>query len=215
MVFYVEEEEVWKCSKHPSKRRRSGICPTCLHDRLGSLCPDCHHPRPCPCVTASAESSSSSSSSSFGRVSNLIDGEPSFRRSRSVVVPFLRPRNPDRTSNSGRFSTPSFLSVLKRSKTKRAEPPKEESAVVINSGGDDVNFESNNRIEDFVGLVTRSRSVSVGTKSSMASGIFRRADVSSSPAKGRFWHFPSPLKAFRSSKAPKVGVQDRSPLHRG
>ncbi|XP_057777767.1 uncharacterized protein LOC130996273 [Salvia miltiorrhiza] len=215
MVVYVEEEEVWKCSKHPSKRRRSGICPACLRERLGTLCPDCHNARPCPCCATSAESSSSSSSSSFGRVSNLIDGEPSFRRSRSVAVPFLRPRN---AADSGRARTPSFLSLLKRSKTKRTTepPPKEKAEQSVADGVGEDNFESNNRIEDFVRMVSRSRSVSAGTTSAMASGLFRRRDdASAPPARAKFWHFPSPMKAFRKSKTPKVVLHDRSPLQRG
>lgn len=212
MACYVDEEEVWKCPKHPSKRRRNGICPTCLRDRLVSLCPDCANVRPCACVV-STTSSSSSSSSSLGRVSNLIDGEPSFRRSRSVAIPFLRSKNTEQTPNNGRVKTPSFLSVLKRSKTKRSEPTKEKNEGSVVNGSSNCDFDSHDRIEDFARMVTRSRSVSAGT-TAMASG-FRRVDVSSSPAKSKFWHFPSPMKAFRSSKTPKVLVHDRSPLHRG
>ncbi|KAL0409334.1 UNVERIFIED_CONTAM: hypothetical protein Sradi_1867800 [Sesamum radiatum] len=215
MACYVEEEEVWKCPTHPTKRRRNGICPTCLRDRLVTLCPDCAHARPCGCV-ASTESSSSSSSSSFGRVSNLIDGEPSFRRSRSLAIPFLRTRNStERTPNNGRTKTPSsFLSVLKRGKTKPNEQAKEmNKETAVSAGSNDENFDSHNRIEDFARMVTRSRSVSTGT-AGMASGL-RRVDVNSSPAKAKFWHFPSPMKAFRSSKTPKIPVQDRSPLPRG
>ncbi|KAL1568901.1 hypothetical protein AAHA92_00448 [Salvia divinorum] len=201
MAVYVEEEEVWKCPKHPSKRRRSGICPTCLRDRLGNLCPNCHNARPCPCSAASAESSSSSSSSSFSRVSNLIDGEPSFRRSRSVAVPFFRHRNADPTPKSGSARTPSFFSLLKRSKTKKSEP-----SVV----DEEENLESSDRIEDYVRMVSRSRSVNAGATSAMASGLFRRRDdAGASPARAKFWHFPSPMKAFRRSKTPKVVVQDR------
>ncbi|KAK4422949.1 hypothetical protein Salat_1877500 [Sesamum alatum] len=211
MACYVEEEEVWKCPTHPTKRRRNGICPICLRDRLVSLCPDCANVRPCGCVASSA-SSSSSSSSSFGRVSNLMDGEPSFRRSRSLAIPFLRMRNStERTPNNGRTKTPSLLSILKRGKTKANEQAKEmNKETAIDAGGNDENFDSHNRIEDFARMVTRSRSVSTGTNA-MASGL-QRVDVNSSPAKAKFWHFPSPMKAFRSSKTPKVPVQDRSPL---
>ncbi|XP_047968560.1 uncharacterized protein LOC125212430 [Salvia hispanica] len=196
MAVYVEEEEVWKCPKHPSKRRRSGICPTCLRDRLGNLCPICHNSRPCPC---SASSSSSSSSSSFSRVSNLIEGEPSFRRSRSLAVPFFR--------NTATAATPSFFSFLNRGKTKKSE----EQSV-------EVKLESNDRIEDYVRMVSRSRSVNAGgATSAMASGMFRRRDEpGASPARGKFWRFPSPMKVFRRSKTPKVVVQDRSsPFRRG
>ncbi|EYU44077.1 hypothetical protein ABFS82_05G072000 [Erythranthe guttata] len=200
MACYVEEEEVWKCPKHPSKRRRNGICPTCLRDRLVTLCPDCHNPRPCACAAAST-----TSSSSFG-------GEPSFRRSRSVAIPFLRSRNGE--PHNSRVRTPSsFMSILKRSTTKRSggggEPAPEKTEP---ASANDENFNSNNRIEDFARMVTRSRSVSAGT--AMTSG-FRLEESNSSPAKGKFWNFPSPMKAFRSSRTPKVVIQDRSPLHRG
>ncbi|XP_047975963.1 uncharacterized protein LOC125218352 [Salvia hispanica] len=203
MAVYVGDEEVWKCPKHPSKRRRSGICPACLRDRLGSLCPSCHTARPCSC---SAESSSSSSSSSS---SNLVDAEPSFRRSRSVAVPFFRSKHGEDTpGSSGSARTPSFLSMLKRSKTKRAElppKPKSEQSVIVN---DEESLESNDRIEDYVRMVSRSRSVNVGASSAMASGMFRRRDdAAASPARAKFWHFPSPMKVFRSSKTPKVVIQ--------
>ncbi|GFP94967.1 hypothetical protein PHJA_001641100 [Phtheirospermum japonicum] len=199
MACYVEEE-VWKCPKHPSKRRRNGICPVCLRDRLVGLCPHCANVRPCACVVST--SSSSSSSSSFSRV---IDGEPSFHRSRSVAIPFLRSRNSEQAASK----TPSFLSILKMSKTKRCDQAAERGEGFV----DEINFESHNRIEDFARMITRSRSVSVGT-TAMTSG-FRRSKDNSSPAKGKFWHFPSPMTVFRSSKTPKVIVQDRSPLHRG
>ncbi|KAJ0989950.1 hypothetical protein J5N97_008306 [Dioscorea zingiberensis] len=106
------EEEVWRCRKHPSVTP-FGVCPFCLRDRLRLLCPDCAQARPCECAaTAAAPSISSSSSSSFssfssidlvrsssvsaigavGRVSNLIDSEQAFGRSRSVAIPFARRR---------------------------------------------------------------------------------------------------------------------------
>ncbi|PIN25572.1 hypothetical protein CDL12_01678 [Handroanthus impetiginosus] len=182
-AYHAEEEQGWKCPKHPSKRRRNGICATCLRDRLLNLCPDCANVRPCPCLSTSTTSSSSSSSSSS-----------SFRRSRSVAIPFLR-------SNTVRAKTPSSLSVLWRNKTKGCES--------INLNGDDENFETNNRIEDFARMITRSRSVSAA-ETAMALGL-RRANVSSSPAKRKSWLFSSPMKLFRNSRT----VQDRSPLSRG
>ncbi|KAL3619473.1 hypothetical protein CASFOL_037043 [Castilleja foliolosa] len=197
MACYVEEE-VWKCPKHPSKRRRNGICPVCLRDRLDSLCPHCANVRPCACVAST--SSSSSSSSSFSR------GEPSFHRSRSVAIPFLR----SRSNNNGAIKTPSFLSILKRSKTKRCDEAAERDEEFV----DEIDYiERYNKIEDFARMITRSRSVSVGT-TAMTSGL-RRSKDSSSPAKGKSWHFPSPMTVFRSSKTPKAIIQDRSPLHRG
>lgn len=175
MTIYVEEEQVWKCPKHPSKRRRNGVCPACLRDRLVSLCPDCGVLRPCPCAASTTSSSSSSS-----------DAEPSFRRSRSLAIPFLR----------SSVKTPSFFSGLMRSKTRRSDPMNE--AIM-----------HDNKIDDFARMVTRSRSVSAASTSS-ASGFRRGYGTSSTAAKSKFWNFP--LKAFRSSK---VVVQDRSPLQRG
>ncbi|KAL8520419.1 hypothetical protein ACS0TY_011079 [Phlomoides rotata] len=116
MTIYVEEEEVWKCPKHPSRRRRNGVCPACLRDRLVSLCPDCGGIRPCPCPSSSSSSSS--------------EGEPSFRRSRSLAIPFLSRVN---------SKTPSFLSVLTRSSTRRSDPA--------------VDGFENNRIQDFARYV--------------------------------------------------------------
>ncbi|KAM0934139.1 putative protein OCTOPUS [Dioscorea sansibarensis] len=104
----LPEEEIWRCRKHPAMTAY-GVCPFCLRDRLRLLCPDCAQARPCACAAPSISSSSSSSFSSFssvdlvrsssvsgvgvvGRVSNLIESEPAFRRSRSVAVPLVRRR---------------------------------------------------------------------------------------------------------------------------
>ncbi|XP_073025241.1 uncharacterized protein [Primulina eburnea] len=198
-LYLIEEEEAWKCPKHPSKKRRSGVCPACLRHRLGVLCPNCANSRPCSCPsnTASASSSSSSPFSFFSGAYFSSDGEPSLRRSRSVGIPFLR-------SGSLRAKTPSFLSVLKRSGTKKTT----ENQELSDYGNIDENSESKSRIEDFSRMITRSRSVSSTTT---ATG-FRRPDVGSSPARWKLWNFPSPMKVFRSAK---VTVQNRSPLHRG
>uniref|UniRef100_A0A6N2JZG2 Uncharacterized protein n=1 Tax=Salix viminalis TaxID=40686 RepID=A0A6N2JZG2_SALVM len=127
MALYVDEEEIWKCPKHPFKRRRTGICHVCLRERLSSLCPDCANPRPCACYATAAFSSSGSSSlsssshrlssaagvGSVGRVSNLIDREPAFRRSRSLAVPFLRSKpSADQNYNSHKTLS-SFWSLFK------------------------------------------------------------------------------------------------------
>ena len=102
MALYLDEEEIWKCPKHPSKRRRSGICHICLRDRLVTLCPDCANVRPCSCY-ATSSSSSSSFLSRFsgaddgvgfvGRVHNLIEQELGLRRSHSMAIPFLLSRS--------------------------------------------------------------------------------------------------------------------------
>ncbi|KAH6778773.1 hypothetical protein C2S52_010010 [Perilla frutescens var. hirtella] len=189
-AYRVEEEQLWKCPKHPSKRRRHGVCPTCLRDRLVTLCPNCGNVRPCPCSASAgftSASSSSSSSSSYG------GGEPSFSRSRSLAIPFFLRSNPNRVH------TASFLSVFRRSKSKKGG-----AGDARNVDGDE-KVESNDKIDDFARMISRSRSVGVGTAAA-ASG-----DVNSSPAKGRFWN----LKAFRSSKTPKAGnVQDQSSLNK-
>ncbi|XAR70636.1 hypothetical protein NMG60_11027550 [Bertholletia excelsa] len=224
MAFYADEEEVWKCPKHPSKRRKSGICPTCLRERLNALCPDCATVRPCSCCPSGATSSSSSSSSSFsffsysgsvresaggvgsvGRVSNLIDSEPSFRRSRSVAIPFFRSRFAASRNSSDPFpplptqsNRSSFWSVFKMQKTKKNEEAREEEDT------------KRSEIEpEDKAMMMRSRSVSVPVASSAGAGGLR-----SSWRKSRGWHFPSPMKAFRHSKTAKV-VQERSPLPRG
>uniref|UniRef100_A0A5B7B4D0 Uncharacterized protein n=1 Tax=Davidia involucrata TaxID=16924 RepID=A0A5B7B4D0_DAVIN len=211
MAFYMDEEDVWKCPKHPSKRRRSGICPICLRDRLITLCPDCANVRPCACcTTTTTTSSSSSSSSSFslfsstgvgavGRVSNLIDSEPAFRRSRSVGIPFFRSVNMKPPPPRNR-SKSSFWSVFKTHKSKKDEEPNDE----------EVNKSEIVMEDDYARrMMMRSRSVSVPVASNSGAGEFR-----SSSTKGRRWHFPSPIKAFRQSKTSKV-VQERSPLYRG
>ncbi|XP_073120720.1 uncharacterized protein [Henckelia pumila] len=198
-LYLIEEEEAWKCPKHPSKKQRSGVCPACLRHRLGILCPNCANSRPCPCPCPCPSPAGSSSSSSF-----FSDGEPSLRRSRSVAIPFIR-------SGSLRSKSPSFVSVLKRSGTKKTKEKEEFSdhhSNMINIDIIDDNSESKSRIEDFSRMITRSRSVSTTT----AATVFRRTEVGSSPAKWKWWNFPSPMKVFRSAK---VMVQDRSPLHRG
>ncbi|XP_020574810.1 uncharacterized protein LOC110020877 [Phalaenopsis equestris] len=99
-AYLFDEQRLWKCPKHPLKHRH-GVCPNCLRDRLLLLCPDCANPRPCGCLPSSSSSFSSISSmdpprssfGAFGRIGNLIDGEPAFRRSRSAAFVFLRPRS--------------------------------------------------------------------------------------------------------------------------
>ncbi|KAK9095485.1 hypothetical protein Scep_026954 [Stephania cephalantha] len=118
MGIVMEEDEIWKCRKHPSRRRAVGVCPICLRDRLVSLCPNCANVRPCACCSiggatttssASSTATTTTTSSSFslssssdlhrsggggvgavGRVASLIEKEPAFRRSRSAAFPFLR-----------------------------------------------------------------------------------------------------------------------------
>ncbi|KAJ8448462.1 hypothetical protein Cgig2_022090 [Carnegiea gigantea] len=210
MAFYAEEEDVWKCPQHPSKRRRSGICAVCLTERLAALCPDCAAVRPCVCSATRSATSSSSASSSFsinfsdvgsvGRIANLIDNEPSFRRSRSAAVFSIfrsarfsgdddRNRKDLPPAPEGKSNKYSIMSVFRRQKSSK----REEMAEVEN-------------IEEL--KLRRSRSV--------AASITAENEMRSSPAppKGKGWYFPSPMKVFRHSKASKI-VQERSPLHRG
>ncbi|GLT91226.1 hypothetical protein SLE2022_091240 [Rubroshorea leprosula] len=211
MAGYLNEEEVWKCAKHPSKRHRSGICPVCLRDRLASLCPDCAHTRPCTCSTVSTASSSSSSSSfsrfsasgvgSVGRVSNLIESEPALRRSRSLSVPFLRSK-PENYSErkydfSGKGKKSPFWSVFK---SKKRDSEGREGA------------KSRNVVEERRTMMKKSRSVAVPPVTSETNA----GEIKSSPApKWKGWFFPSPIKAFRQSRVSKLVFNVRSPLYRG
>lgn len=232
MALCLDEDEVWKCTKHPSKRRRRGICPICLRERLLALCPECANVRPCSCCATSSSSSSSSSSFSrfsfsvsgagagvgaVGRVHNLIENEPSLRRSRSMAIPFLRSRSrfsggdrdfdPDSTEESPALnrskSTRSFWSMFKSQKSNRSGVQEDRDSKKVLVGRDAVGDAS--RRTTATTTMMRSRSVAV----SGSGGRELRP-----PAKGRGWFFPSPIKAFRQSKASKVN-QERSPLYRG
>ncbi|KAM3322306.1 hypothetical protein P3S67_003457 [Capsicum chacoense] len=240
MAFYLDEEEIWKCPKHPSKRRRNGVCPVCLKDRLVILCPDCANVRPCACYASTASSSSSASSSfsifstssgrsnggggggcdgvcSAARVSNLIDSEPAFLRSRSVGIPFLRSRDKNSVERKNQQisnkmnKTPSFWSVFKLSSKSRRNGDNSEKEELKEGTKADI-FHDNNineitadRIEDFAKMMKRSRSMSV---------VITSISGKESPAKSKGWHFPSPMKVFRQSKASKL-AHERSPLYRG
>ncbi|MED6112033.1 hypothetical protein PIB30_057965 [Stylosanthes scabra] len=226
MALYLDEEEVWKCPKHPSKRRRSGICPICLRDRLITLCPDCANVRPCSCCPTTSSSSSSASSSfhrfsltgdsstvgNVGRVYTLIDREPSLRRSRSMAIPFLRSRSRfsgadsdldgagDSPAMNGSRSARSFWSLFRSHKNHKEHENEAKAALAVGDcdGGIDASRKT---------MMQRSRSVAVA----VAPGGERELRARS---KGKAWFFPSPMKAFRQTKVSKV-VQERSPLYRG
>lgn len=227
MALYVDEEEVWKCPKHPSKRRRTGICHVCLREKLSSLCPDCAHVRPCSCYYAAASiatttTSSGSASSSFsrfssvvaagigsvGRVSTLIESEPSFRRSRSLAVPFLRSKpavNQDytlRRDSATTTTTTSFWSLFKGTDANRSRRSEVEPNSVVS---EDDAMRKNDAKDERRRMLRKSRSVAVTSDSGVA-------DVRSS--KGRSWYFPSPIKVFRQSISRGM-VHERSPLYRG
>ncbi|CAO2819617.1 unnamed protein product [Amaranthus hypochondriacus] len=189
MAFYADEDEIWKCTQHPSKRRRTGVCPLCLKQRLSELCPECANVRPCSCYATTSSSSSASSSFSFhfsdiNRISNLIENEPAFQRSRSSAFPFFRSArfsNADDKHSSEKLSgKSSFWSVFLWQKK---QP----------------------RTENIEAEMKRSRSVSV---------VVTGNEVRSSKS-GKGWYFPSPMKVFRQSNRTPKFVHERSPLHRG
>ncbi|KAJ0914083.1 hypothetical protein HanPSC8_Chr06g0234631 [Helianthus annuus] len=206
MAFYTDEQQIWKCQKHPSKRRTTttGICPTCLRERLLKLCPECSNTRPCSCYPQHSISTSSSSSSSIAteqatRVSTLIENEPPFRRSRSLLAVPLRSKSKKELVEVDKKNTPSvswnkinFWSIFKTSKTRKYDLHDDESNKGSVSGGG---------MEDYSRMM-RSRSVAVGAGDSFTT-------------KRRGWHLPGPMKAFRHSKTSKLQVHDRSPVHRG
>ncbi|XP_008786327.1 uncharacterized protein LOC103704702 [Phoenix dactylifera] len=203
------EEERWICWKHPS-RPCYGVCPACLRDRLLLLCPDCANVRPCGCSPLSSSSSASSFSSLYsavllrsssgdagigavGRVSNLIESEPAFRRSGLPGFQLLRSR-----SVAAGDGGPG---VVSRPRERRGR----------GWGA----FWSFSRRKVDVGeearkppVVKLSRSRSVGVVA------YPDSDGGGGRAKGWVWLFPSPMKAFRHRKSTK-DVQQRSPLSRG
>lgn len=229
MAFYVDEEDIWKCSKHPFKRRRTGICPTCLRDRLITLCPECASTRPCSCChAADSTSTSSSSSSSFsvfhfsrggsrregfftsataagevGRVSSLLESEPAFRRSRSLAIPFLRSR-----SKHVGFDR-DFVDV-------NTKPLPKVSRSKINfwsvfklgkTKKCDLHDDESNK-SDVSGGFSRmlgSRPVAIGAGDGFSPATVKR----------RGWYFPSPMKVFRQTKTSKLQKHERSPMGRG
>ncbi|XP_022772173.1 uncharacterized protein LOC111314822 [Durio zibethinus] len=218
MAFYVDEEEVWKCSKHPSKRRRSGVCPVCLRDKLASLCPNCAHARPCACSATSSSSSFSFSSFSnavagdisgvgaVGRVSNLIESEPAFRRSRSLAIPF-RQSKPESLSErngflaSNKSKTPSFWSMFRASNRSKGYESEDHQREI----------EKERIAADDERRMMMKKSMSVAMTSHSSNG-----DLKSSPSsRGKGWYFPSPMKVFRPTRISKLAFQENSPLYRG
>ncbi|KAI4372393.1 hypothetical protein MLD38_010631 [Melastoma candidum] len=199
-MAYMDEEEVWKCPSHPTRRRRRGVCPACLSEKLSILCPDCGAPRPCSCSSSASSSSSASQFFSFycssstvpdrsvtGKISHLIDSEPSFRRSRSVAT----------------FNLPSFL----RSRSKfagRDTNPDVTTSLPTTSAARSVTGSS------FWGKFRRDRSKRVDDGISVDEEHNGNCVES---RKGRSWsrYFPSPMKVFGSHRHSIPG----SPLYRG
>ncbi|CAN8316358.1 unnamed protein product [Cochlearia groenlandica] len=182
-----EEEEkggsVWqKCSKHDLSKRRflcggGGVCPFCLRERLSSLCPECAKNLPCSCSSRATVSVSKlddpfAGIGSVGRVANLIESEPAFRRSTSMSVPFLWSDKPELKSETGSNLKPVRGRSLWR--------------LLLGNKGE-------TKTKDAASTVMRKcRSVAVSDA----------GEVEYSPAtsKGSGWYFPSPIKVFRQSK---------------
>ncbi|KAL4284663.1 hypothetical protein GQ457_16G027090 [Hibiscus cannabinus] len=218
MAFYVDEEKVWKCAKHPSKRRRSGICPVCLQNKLASLCPDCAHARPCACSATSCSSSSSSSFSCFStagdfsdvgtvaRVSSLVETEPAFRRSRSLAIPFLRMKpesvseKNDTPASNDKSKTPSFWSMIKGSSTNTSK----------RFGSEEHHRREVEKESAATAMMGKSRSVAVTVTSHSGTGDPK----TSASTKGKGWYFTSPMKVLRQSRVSKLVFQQHSPLYR-
>lgn len=208
IALWEEEVVAWRCRNHPSQPRY-GVCPACLRDRLLLLCPDCANVRPCGCSPLSSSSSASSLSSfssdvlarsgscgagigSVGRVANLIESEPAFRQSRPTGFQLLRSRSvaagagepgvAARPRERGGRGWGTFWSFSRRKGNGEEEEEEERKPPVVNL----------------------SRSRSVGVAAYLYTGSV------GGKAKGWWWNFPSPMKAFRHRKSTK-----RSPPSRG
>ncbi|KAL8226971.1 hypothetical protein R6Q57_016803 [Mikania cordata] len=214
MAVYIDEDQVWKCIKHPSKRR-TGICPKCLRVRLLTLCPNCATARPCTCSSALIDSSSSSSSSSNSfslfsfsgcrydsgkgndETSRLsVDVDPELRKSRSVSISFLRSRSKETDARNDKLlpakvsrGKTNFWSVFMVNKGKKCDVHDDGShrTEVELKKSDGVTASDDNPV------MMRSRSVAVCTGNRFSSVISRQ--------KG--WYFPSPINAFRHPKSPR------------
>ncbi|CAA7024832.1 unnamed protein product [Microthlaspi erraticum] len=140
---------VWqKCSRHDFRFVfGGGVCPFCLHEQLSSLCPDCSRNLPCSCTPRSSVSDSAGEGDvsftgvgSVGRVDNLIEREPAFRRSRSMAVPFLWPAKPETGSDLQPGRVPSlwrlFRGISGEAKTKAAAIMRRSRSVAVSDAGE-------------------------------------------------------------------------------
>ncbi|KAJ0240018.1 hypothetical protein HA466_0227170 [Hirschfeldia incana] len=168
---------VWqKCSKHDLWNRRfvsgGGVCPYCLHERLSSLCPDCARDLPCSCTPRASVDVDVpfADVGSVGRVSNLIECEPAFRRSTSMSVPFLWSSKPEPVKKTG----------------SKVEPGRGRSLWRL--------FRGESKSKTTAMMMRKSRSVAVSDAGELQSSP---APVTS---KGNGWYFSSPIKVFRQSR---------------
>ncbi|CAH8357987.1 unnamed protein product [Eruca vesicaria subsp. sativa] len=164
---------VWqKCSRHRFVCGGGGVCPYCLHERLSSLCPDCARDLPCSCTPRASLDVDVpfTDIGSVGRVSNLIDCEPAFRRSTSISVPFLWSTKPEPVENKTGLDL---------------KPGRGRSLWRL--------FRGESKSNKTASIMRKSRSVAV----SDAGELLSPAPVTS---KGSGWYFPSPIKVFRQSK---------------
>ncbi|XP_076898213.1 uncharacterized protein LOC143551719 [Bidens hawaiensis] len=204
MALYMDESEVWKCPKHPSRRRRNGICPKCLRDRLVTLCPNCANALPCECCPPPIDSSATSSSSSlfsFSRggsrrmpaTATESNIDPILRKSRSVAPAFLRSKSKHVESNKASVpkvsrSKINFWSVFTiNNKSKKCDVHVDSGIEEESNKGYDVTAVEDNPV------MMRSRSVAVGGGNGLAPASLKH--------KG--WYFPSPSKMLRQSKPPR------------
>ncbi|KAI3687637.1 hypothetical protein L1987_81337 [Smallanthus sonchifolius] len=227
MAFYMDEEQVWKCPKHPSRRRRSGICAKCLRERLVTLCPDCASDGPCDCCPAPVDSSSSSSTSSvsfslfsfsrggsrrgFGtsnveasRLSNNLEVDPTLRKSRSVAISFLRSRSKHVGTGGGGCDTELVAENNKTSlpKVSRSKINFWSVFTVNKSKKCDVHVDGTDEDANKSDDLTAVHANSTMTRSrSVAVGTGNGFTPASLKQKG--WYLPSPVKAFRHSKPPR------------
>ncbi|XP_050113823.1 uncharacterized protein LOC126592108 [Malus sylvestris] len=155
---------------------------------------DCANVCPCGCCATTSSSSSSSSSSRFPagddvRVSKILESEPSFRRSRSVAIPFLRSTSKflggafrhadfdsagDRSEpqSGGRTKTPSFWSSVfrssHRSKTSEVNNGEHETTAEKKAEGEIQEEEEDADAAMRRKMMRKSRSVAVPMMSSKA-----------------------------------------------
>lgn len=227
MALYIDEAQVWKCAKHPSRRRKSGICPKCLRERLVSLCPECAGVLPCSSCPSPVESSSSSSSSSnsfslfaFSRggsrrdyappcsanagsvISNNLENEPSLRKSRSVAVPFLRSRS--KYVGGPVAGCDSEIVVENNKPVPKINRSKINfwSAFTNKSKKCDVNGEG---IDDRSNKMCDSPAVDDFSMMNRSRSVAVGAGsvFGPSPSKRKGWYFPSPVQGILNSKPSK------------